>query len=153
MTTTDPLPYVDEHVVAVAAGPDEVWRAVLATMEGASSRLTTGYARVVGCADAGASGPRPLAEGSTVPGFRVAAAVPGRELVLTGRHRFSSYALTFRIEEVGPGRSQLRAETRAVFPGVTGGAYRLLVLRTGAHVLGVRRLLSAMRRGAEGGSG
>ena len=52
----------------------------------------------------------------------------GRELVLGGSHRFSSYALTFRIDEFGPDRSRLRAESRATFPGVTGGGSRRLVL-------------------------
>jgi hypothetical protein len=103
----------------------------------------------VGCADDTASGPRPLAEGSTVPGFRVVAAVPGSELVLEGSHRFSSYALTFRLEEVSAGRSRLRAESRAEFPGVTGGVYRLLVVGTGGHVVVVRRLLSAVKRRCE----
>jgi hypothetical protein len=89
------------------------------------------------------------AEGSTFPGFRVAAVVPGRELVLGGRHRFSSYALIFRLEPAGPGRSRLTAETRARFPGPAGGLYRLLVLGTGGHAVGVRRLLAAVRRRAE----
>jgi hypothetical protein len=79
----------------------------------------------------------------------VVAADPGRELVLEGRHRFSSYALIFRLEQVDSGRSQLRAETRAAFPGVPGGVYRLLVFRTGFHVRVVRSLLSGIRRGAE----
>lgn len=54
----------------------------------------------------------PLAEGSVFAGFRVVAAVPGRELVLQGSHRFSTYALVFRLDELAPGRSRLRAETR-----------------------------------------
>lgn len=91
----------------------------------------------------------PLAEGSVFAGFRVVTAVPGRELVLQGSHRYSTYALVFRLDELAPGRSRLRAETRAVFPGPAGGLYRLLVIGTGGHAVGVRRLLSGIRRRAE----
>ncbi|MEU5293136.1 hypothetical protein [Streptomyces umbrinus] len=144
------LPYRDEHTTVVAAGADDVWRSLGETLDRSFSRPGANrYARLVGCADRTASGPRPLAEGSTFPGFRVAAAVPGRELVLGGRHRFSSYALVFRLEPAGPGRSRLTAETRATFPGPAGGLYRLLVLGTGGHAVGVRRLLAAVRRRAE----
>ncbi|MGA6227112.1 hypothetical protein ACPESV_43060 [Streptomyces umbrinus] len=144
------LPYRDEHTTVVAAGADDVWRSLGETLDRSFSRPGANrYARLVGCADRTASGPRPLAEGSTIPGFRVAAAVPGRELVLGGRHRFSSYALIFRLEPAGPGRSRLTAETRATFPGPAGGLYRLLVLGTGGHAVGVRRLLAAVRRRAE----
>jgi len=144
------LPYRDEHTTVVAAGADDVWRSLGDTLDRSFSRPGANrYARLVGCADRTASGPRPLAEGSTFPGFRVATAVPGRELVLVGRHRFSSYALIFRLESAGPGRSRLTAETRATFPGPAGGLYRLLVLGTGGHAVGVRRLLAAVRRRAE----
>ncbi|MEU9786476.1 hypothetical protein AB0H92_36905 [Streptomyces phaeochromogenes] len=144
------LPYRDEHTTVVAAGADDVWRSLGDTLDQSFSRPgASRYARLVGCADRTASGPRPLAEGSTFPGFRVATAVPGRELVLGGRHRFSSYALIFRLEPAGPGRSRLTAETRATFPGPAGGLYRLLVLGTGGHAVGVRRLLAAVRRRAE----
>lgn len=40
----------------------------------------------VGCADAHASGPRPLEVNSTFPGFRVTRIEPRSALVLTGRH-------------------------------------------------------------------
>jgi hypothetical protein len=152
-TASLPLPYLDEHATVVAARADDVWRALAETLDRSFSRPgVAAYTRLVGCADRTASGPRPLAEGSTLPGWRVAAAVPGRELVLRGRHRFSSYALTFRIEPFGPGRSRLRAESRAAFPGPAGALYRLLLMRTGGHVAGIRRLLSAVRR-RSGGAG
>lgn len=144
------LPYVDEHATVIAVGADDVWRGLGETLDRSFSRPgMAGYARLVGSADRTASGPRPLAEGSTFPGFRVVAAVPGRELVIEGRHRFSSYALIFRLEHVGPGRSRLRAESRAAFPGLAGGLYRRLVVGTGGHVVGMRRLLSAVRRRSE----
>lgn len=144
--TTDALPYLDEHTTTVAAGADDVWLALLDTLDGIHG---TAYARAVRCADPVASGPRPLAEGSTIPGFRVAAAVPGSELVLQGRHHFSTYTLTFRLEE-SRGRTLLRAESRAAFPGLAGGLYRLLVVGTRGHVLLTRRLLSAVAARARG---
>jgi hypothetical protein len=84
-----------------------------------------------------------------MPGFRVVAMVPGSELVLRGRHRYSSYALLFRLEPFGSGGSRLRAESRAAFPGLTGGLYRLLIVRTGGHGVVVRRFLSTVRRRSE----
>ena len=144
------LPRIDEHAVAVSAGVDAVWPALLDALDGSFSRPGSAwYARVVGCADTTASGPRPLAEGATVPGFRVVVADPGRELVLVGGHRFSSYQLTFRLQPLGPGRSELRAESRAAFPGLAGGAYRLLVISSGIHVRAMRSMISAIGRAAE----
>ncbi|MER6350405.1 hypothetical protein ABT186_00750 [Streptomyces sp. NPDC001634] len=144
------LPYIDEHTTDIAAGVDDVWRSLGRTLDRSFSRPgAAGYARLVGCPDRTAAGPRPLAEGSTFPGFRVVAAVPGRELILEGSHRFSSYALIFRLEHVGPYHSRLRAESRAVFPGRAGGLYRRLVIGTGGHAIGMRRLLSAIRDRAE----
>lgn len=141
------LPYVDEHATVVDAETDGVWRGLGETVERSFSRPgTAAYARLIGSADSRVSGPRPLTEGSAFPGFRVTAAVPGRELVLEGRHRFSTYALIFRLEPAGPGRSRLCAETRAVFPGLLGGLYRRLVIGTGGHAVGVRRLLAAVGR-------
>jgi len=148
--STDRLPYLDEHATEVEAGVEEVWPALLDAVDRAfSGAATRWYARAVGCAPHAAGGPRPLAEGSTIPGFRVAGAVPGRELVLDGRHRFSDYALIFRLDDTGAGRSRLRAESRATFPGIGGGVYRLLVVGTRGHVAGVRGLLATVRRTAE----
>jgi hypothetical protein len=147
---TSQLPYLDEHSTTIAAGVDDVWLALGETLDRTFSRtLAAGYARAIRCADRTASGPRPLAQGSTIPGFRVAAAAPGSELVLEGRHRFSTYALIFHLERVDAGRSRLRAESRAAFPGLPGGAYRLLLLGTGGHVAAVRRMLSAMASRSE----
>lgn len=144
------LPYLDEHATSIAAGVEDVWPALLGALDRAFSRAgATSYARAVGCADCTAAGPRPLAPGSTIPGFRVVASVPGRELVLAGSHRYSSYALIFRLEQVSSGGSLLRAESRAAFPGRAGGVYRVLVIGTGGHVAAIRGLLSAVRRGSE----
>jgi len=140
-------PAEGEHAIDIDADVDDFWPILLETLDRSfSAPASARYARVVGCTDHTSSGPRPLTEGSTIPGFRVVVAVRGSELVVQGRHRFSSYALTLRLEQISAGRSRLRAESRAEFPGWAGQAYRLLVIRTGAHVVSVRRMLSAVKR-------
>lgn len=144
------LPFVDEHAIEVDSPPGATWEALLKVAErsfggGATPRI----AGLVGCEDRAASGPRPLALGSTVPGFHVAAAEPQRELVLAGAHRFSRYALSFRLDDLGGGRTRLRAETRAEFPGLKGSVYRALVIGTRLHVLVTRRIIVAAKSRAE----
>ncbi|MEV5320823.1 hypothetical protein AB0K92_24785 [Streptomyces sp. NPDC052687] len=146
------LPFVDVHTVLVDAEPAVVWRAAgEAVARSFAGGPSEGVARLLGAADPAASGPRPPAPGATVPGFRVVGAVEDRELALAGRHRFSAYALVLRLEREGPGRTRLRAETRAAFPGPAGRLYRLLVIGSRAHRLAVRRLLAGIRRRAEAG--
>jgi len=148
--TASRLPYVDELSVEVAADGEAVWEALLTVVERSfASARTEKLARILGCANVEPSGPWPPAAGSTLPGFQVEAAAPTRELALAGSHRFSKYALIFRLDELGDGRTHLRAETRADFPGVKGGVYRTLVIGTGGHVLITRRLLDAIKRRAE----
>ncbi|MER5296043.1 hypothetical protein ABT382_28870 [Streptomyces pharetrae] len=144
------LPLIDEHSTIVAADTDAVWSGLGDVLDGSYAGAgAVRFARLVGCADPVASGPRPLAEGSTISGFRVVAADPGRELVLLGRHRFSTYALTFLLDEAGPGRTVVRAVSRARFPGPAGALYRLLVVGTGGHAIGVRHLLASVRGRSE----
>jgi hypothetical protein len=144
------LPRIDEHRIVINAGVADVWRVLIDTLDRSFSRnATAGFARVVGCADRTASGPRPLAAGSTIPGFHVTDSKPESELVLEGRHHFSTYSLTFRLESAGPGRTRLSAESRADFPGPAGRVYRLLVIGTRGHVFAVRRLLSGIKRRSE----
>lgn len=152
------LPYVDEHAVAVAAGVEDTWAALLRVAAGSfEGGPTPRVARALGCEDTAAAGPRPLAAGATIPGFHVAvarapdeaAAGEPAELALAGRHRFSRYALIFRVDSVSGGGSRLRAETRAEFPGLKGAVYRTLVIRTRGHVLVTRRILGAAKRRAE----
>jgi hypothetical protein len=153
MTDYSALPFVDEQATTVAAEPGHVRSALLSTLDRTfSQRGAAAYARAVGCHPRVAAGPRPLAVGSTVPGFAVTAA-GSEEIVLEGRHHFSAYALVFRLDPCDAGRTRLRAETWASFPGLTGGLYRLLVIGSRGHVLGTRRLLAAVRRRAEVGAG
>ncbi len=147
---TDRLPHIDEHSQVVAAEPDATWEALQRVVEASvSSGGAPQFARIVGCADTAAAGPRPLAAGSTIPGFHVVAAEAPTELALAGSHRFSNYALIFRLDEVDGGRTRVRAETRAEFPGAKGALYRSLVIGTRMHVLVTRRILAATRVRAE----
>ncbi len=143
------LPYVDEHATTIAAPPEDTWEQLLRVVEGSvSSGAAPRYARLIRCADTVASGPRPLALGSAFPGFHVASCEPEAELGLAGSHHFSDYALTFRLAPI-EGGTEVRAETRAAFPGLQGRAYRALVIGTRMHVLVTRRILDATRRRAE----
>jgi hypothetical protein len=141
------LPYIDEHALLVAASPEIVWDA-LGTLQ-FSGPVVEAYGRLIGCEDLKATGPRPLAEGSAFPGFHVVSSEAPRELALAGRHRFARYELTFRIDSAGPATTRLVAESRAEFPGLHGSVYRFLLMRTGAHVISVRRMLKSVRQRAE----
>jgi hypothetical protein len=142
------LPFIDEHAVDVAASAERAWEAVRLTaassFRGQRAEL---LARLLG-AETQSRGD-PGKRGSTIVGFRVARADPPLELALVGEHRFSRYALIFRVEALADDRSRVRAETRAVFPGLHGRAYRALVIGTRGHVLAVNGLLRAARARAE----
>jgi hypothetical protein len=155
VTSSDPglaagvaaLPYVDEHAISIDVDdPLRVWGALGVVIE-RGWRAPGLVTRLLRAEPAGRSGD-PLVAGSTLPGFVVATAEPGRELILRGRHRFSSYALIFHLSLDGR-RTRLGAETRASFPGTDGRVYRLLVIGTRAHVVIVRALLHATRRRAQ----
>lgn len=144
------LPHIDEHDLVVDAAPGPTWESLLRVAEASvSSGAAPRFARIVGCADTDPSGPRPLAEGSVLSGFHVETAVAPTELALAGSHRFSTYALIFRLDELGDGRTRVRAETRAEFPRLKGRVYRALVIGTRMHVLVTRRILGGVKRRAE----
>ena len=140
------LPYIDEHSVTIAASREVTWGLLRRVIEATAPGT---FARILGCADIAASGPRPFAEGSVIPGFHVVVAEDPVELVLAGSHHFSNYALTFRLDDLGPSLSRLRAESRAEFPGTKGTIYRMLVIGTRVHVLATRRILAGVKRVAE----
>ena len=146
----DEPPFVDEHDVDVAARPEAVWRALGASLAGHSVPQRV-VAALVGTVPRHRHGD-PLVEGSALPGFAVRAADPGRRLVLAGRHRFSSYTLTFVLDERGDG-TRLGARTHAGFPGLHGAAYRAAVIGSGAHRILVRRWLRQIARAAERAGG
>ena len=132
------LPYVDEHAVEVRAPRDQVWRALDDYVHGSvgiSDRHPLGLVL----------GTRPRS------GFAVASSVPGEQVCLEGRHRFSVYRLVFDVADgTSPGTTTLRATTLAAFPGPHGRVYRLLVISSGAHVVATTRMLRAVARRAEG---
>jgi hypothetical protein len=143
------LPRIDEHEVCVDVSADEAWPSVIA----AFTRLTTRPAwRVFAKAIRGepdrTSGD-PTTNGATVPGFRVTRCVVPTEWGLEGRHLFSRYGLTFRIDPLDDEHCRVKAESRAEFPGHHGTAYRALVIGTGFHVIGVRGILQRIKREAE----
>ena len=86
-------------------------------------------------------------------GFHVTESTAPSKLVLEGRHPFSRYALVFLVEPLDGGRTRVRAQTWAAFPGPHGRAYRALVIGTGMHVRLLARTLARVKRSAERASG
>lgn len=143
------LPFIDEHTREIGAPPPGVWEALRQVVPGSfSGRRASRVATLLGT-DPGAVAGELGAEGSSFPGFRVTRSSPSSELALAGSHRFSTYELVFRIDDLGSGRSRLRAETRAAFPGLKGRLYRAAVIGTRGHVLATTRILRAVERRAE----
>jgi hypothetical protein len=137
--------FADEHTVVASAPAAVVWRALGESFPG--SRMSQLYAAAVGARHTRPSG-SPLVAGSTVPGFLVEEAVPPQRLVLVGRHRFSTYSLSFLLDEQG-GSTKLTARTEASFPGVAGALYRAAVIGSGGHGVLVRRWLRRVASAAE----
>jgi hypothetical protein len=137
------LPFIDAHSVAVDVPPERAWDAIVRMLPSFGGPAGPVFARLVGCADVSRPEPGPGIPSSIV-GFRVAEAVRPSVVTLQGQHRFSRYELRFVIE---PG--VVRAETRAAFPGLAGRLYKTAVISTGVHVVAVRRMLAAIRRGSE----
>jgi uncharacterized protein YndB with AHSA1/START domain len=146
---TETLPFIDEHSVRVNAAPEDVWRSLARWVGRRPRRIASGYVRVVGGQPSRATGRAPQ-PGATMPGFAVAAAEPGSRLLLTGRHRFSDYALEFTLTPEAEGRTRLAALTYARFPGLPGRAYRALVIGSRGHALLVNALLRDIARRASG---
>ena len=143
------LPFVDEHFIDIAATTEEVWDALLATMkEFAAGSKSGAFPRALGCAQTEKEGEIGRI-GSTIPGFVVTRSIRPVVLALMGQHRFSRYALIFRIVEKPSGLVLLSAQTRAEFPGAKGKAYRGLVIGTRGHVLATRSIMRSVRRRAE----
>lgn len=154
-SATRELPFIDEHSLAVEAPPELVWEAIVEVTRrwveqllprsgGAVGPL---LARLLGCSEADGPPPGPGVPEAIV-GFRVAAERPSL-VSLVGEHRFSRYALIFRIEPAGGSSCIVTAETRAAFPGRAGRIYSGAVIGTGGHVFVVRRLLSSIKHRAQ----
>jgi hypothetical protein len=141
------LPFIDEHAVLVAAPVMAAWEALTAYIARGHMGIGSGFATLVGAEHRTVSG-EPPAKGSTFPGFAVTENVPGECLTLTGRHRFSRYALAFVLTG-GPQGTLLAARSYGTFPGPAGAAYRLLVIGLGPHRLLLRRMLGDVAGMAE----
>lgn len=144
------LPFVDEHSVSVSAAPEATWEALLEVLDRGLGNTAPGrvVVRRLGCRPSERSGELGTI-GSTIPGFIVTRSVPPAVLALMGEHRYSRYALIFRLTERLDAPLLLSAETRAEFPGRQGAAYRALVIGTRSHVLATRSILRGVRRYAE----
>jgi hypothetical protein len=138
--------------VEIAADRERAWAAVVAWVGRPPRSGAERGAALLGCRERVTAGD-PGEAGSTIVGFRVARSERPVELALAGRHRFSDYALTFRIDDLGGDRSRLRAITRAEFPGVRGRLYRALVIGSRLHVRAVRAILASVRARAEAHGG
>jgi hypothetical protein len=149
VVVTGALPKIDEHEIQVGVSPDEAWTALVRTFSGLTTHAGWRViAKALRCQPGDSSGD-PDAVGASLPGFRVTRSVPSRQWSLEGRHLFSRYSLTFRIAPLGADRSQISAESSAVFPGPQGRTYRALVIGTGGHVVGVRNILRRVKIEAE----
>jgi len=145
------LPYIDEHSIVIGANRQHVWDALVATLHADfASSAPAPLMRVLGVAPAQSSSEHggTLQAGDTLPGFAVARAEKPQSVALRGQHRFSRYELAFELDPTGEERCTLRARTSAAFPGLTGRAYRALVIGSGGHRLVVRRLLRGVARRA-----
>jgi len=150
------LPFIDVHSRTVGAHPERVWDALAEVMRGWTERplpkVLAGigplFTRALACSDT-----EPPAPGVGMPdsivGFHVALAESPSLVSFQGWHRFSRYALTFRIQPADVSGSLIEAETRAAFPGRGGRLYKQAVIGSGGHVLVVRRMLAAVKRLAE----
>lgn len=148
-TPLERLPPIDEHSIEIDAPAEAAWAALFPTLSSSFDRpLARRIARTLGCREVEVNGDLHH-PGGTLPGFIVSRSIPPVMLALLGEHRFSRYALVFRIDLLPGQRCRVRAETRASFPGAKGRLYKLAVIGTRGHVLVVRRMLRALRRGAE----
>jgi hypothetical protein len=118
------LPYIDQHARSIDANRDRAWKAVLEVM----------------CKDPD--------EPTAPTGFRLDSAEAPARLALSGRHWFSRYALIFELDDEGPSRTRVRAQSWGEFPGLHGKIYRALVIGSGVHQVVVRRLLRKMAAAA-----
>ncbi len=146
------LPFIDCHSVEVEAGPQATWDALIEVLtRSLGSRGSKLAARALGCTELGKTD-LPLAEGGSIPGFRIVTFAPTTQLTLAGEDRFSRYRLGFSLESATTDQTTLAATTSAAFPGLHGRLFRFLVVGSGAHALVTRRLLKTVgRSAAEGG--
>jgi hypothetical protein len=131
------LPFLDEHHRFVRATPERTWAALddyVVRLAGSSRSLLF------------------LLLG-TVPrsGFGIVRTDPPREVVLSGRHRFATYRLIFRVDAEGE-HACLRALSYAAFPGLHGWAYRTALMVSTGHRRATQNMLRSVAHRAESGA-
>lgn len=150
MTDAALLPFVDAWSVEIEAPPQVVWDVVLEMAPASSPSLAYRLFAWAWAADPPASnGLAAHVLGAERPGFAVCEVVPSATYALAGRHRFARYQIVFRIEQRGPGRSRLTAETFAIFPGWPGRLYRTALMDARLHALVMWSMVRLVRRRAE----
>lgn len=140
------LPYIDEHSIDISAAPRRVWGELVSALRtNLGGMAPTRFTRALGAKPSRMQGDwrGSIRTGDTLPGFVVVELCFPERLALSGRHRFSHYELAFELTGDGA-NSSLRARTSAEFPGLSGRAYRALVIGSGAHKLIVRHLLRSV---------
>ena len=143
------LPPIDEHEIEVDAPAEATWAALFPTLEEAfDTKFGRRYSERLGAVDTDCHGDLHH-PGGTLPGFIVSRSIAPVMLALLGQHRFSRYAVVFRIDLLPGQRSRVRLETRAQFDGAKGKLYKAGVIGTGGHAIVVRRLLRSIKRRAE----
>ncbi|MHB8240484.1 MAG: hypothetical protein ACYDHN_00710 [Solirubrobacteraceae bacterium] len=143
------LPYIDDHSIQIGVARENVWRALAPALRAdLGGAVAPALSRLLALEPARRTGDwRGEAQlGATLAGFAVAETDAPRRLELRGRHRFSSYALIFELDDTRGDSCTLRARTFAEFPGLTGRAYRALVIGSRGHRLVVKRLLRSIAR-------
>ena len=116
------LPFVDEHRTTVEAPREVVWPRLRAYVD---RMLAVDEQRAV----------HPAArDRSRRQASRCREEVPEERVVLSGRHRFSRYALVLELDPSGE-QTVLRALHLRRLPGPHGRVYRLLVISSHAHVV------------------
>jgi uncharacterized protein YndB with AHSA1/START domain len=149
LLAVEQLPYIDEHSTTIDATRERVWEALVSSLRVSLGTSAPGPLRMalnLTPAEMRGDWRGALHVDDALPGFSITEVSPPERLELSGGHRFSSYKLAFEIDAVDDERSTLRALTWAAFPGLTGRAYRALVIGSGAHKLVVCRLLRNIAR-------
>jgi hypothetical protein len=138
------LPFVDEHSIAIDAPPERVWSSLTSFIgSGLGGGLLGAAAIALDLHPRSATGDwsRADLQGNAIPGFEVAESARGERVLLRGHHRFSSYALEFKLAGSGQSACTLSAVTWAEFPGISGRCYRAAVIGSRGHRTLVRRML------------
>jgi len=122
--------YVNVHAVDIAAGPADVWGAIpRALSEAAASPaiawpiVLAAFVRREGLRRPQRPPPPALSEGAEFGPWRVDRAVPQREVVFAGAHRYARYVAGFYLEPLPDGGTRLYQVTRADFPGLADRLY------------------------------